>query len=379
MHDTGGHAAPPSRTPLFSRHQALGGKIVPFAGFEMPVQYTGVIEEHRAVRTAAGLFDVSHMGEFEIRGRDAAAFLDHITPSRISALDEMRAAYSGLMTPDGAFVDDILVYRLAADRFLMVVNAANTAKDWEWVVSSKGRYDVTLENQSAATALIACQGPLSLELVAGLAEGFEALGLKYYHATRGKVAGRPTLAARTGYTGEVGYELFLTPEDAGPVWDALMEAGARRGLRAAGLGARDTLRLEAAMPLYGNDIDETTSVLEAGLEWIIDWTKESFVGRAPLLVQKERGPARRRVGFELREKGIARHGAPILLGGASCGAVTSGTWSPTLEKAIGMAYLPSDRCATGTEFEIDVRGRRLPAVVVNLPFYRRPKRGAGAR
>lgn len=378
MHDAG-HVAPPSRTPLFTRHQALGGKLVPFAGFEMPVQYSGVIDEHRAVRTAAGLFDVSHMGEFEFRGRGAGDLLDYITPSRISALDIMRAAYSCLTTPEGGFVDDILVYRLAPERFLMVVNAANVAKDWAWVNASKGRFDVALEDQSSATALIACQGPLSLQIVAGLAEGFDALGLKYYHAAPGRIAGRPTLAARTGYTGEVGFELFLAPGDAGPVWDALLESGASRGLRPAGLGARDTLRLEAAMPLYGNDIDETTSVLEADLEWIVDWSKDSFVGRAPLAAQKERGLARRRVGFELKDKGIARHGAAVLLGGAPSGLVTSGTWSPTLEKAIGMTYLPTDRSAVGTEFEIDVRGRRLPATVVNLPFYRRPKRGAGAR
>ncbi len=369
-------ASAPQRTPLFGRHQAHGAKIVPFAGFEMPLQYTGVIEEHRAVRTAVGLFDVSHMGEFDVRGPGAAAYLDQLTPTRISALPPGKAHYTGLLTPAGTFVDDILVYRLAAEHFIVVVNAANVAKDWAWFVEHRPASGVTLRDMSAEYALIAVQGPKALPLVARLASGFDALAVKYYHLTEGQVAGRPVIAARTGYTGELGYELFTSLDDAGPVWDALLDAGAADGARPAGLAARDTLRLEAAMPLYGNDIDETTTVLEAGLEWVVDFTKDDFHGRAALLAQKEKGVPRLRVGFELREKGIARHGNGVLLDGAPVGEVTSGTWAPHLERAIGMTYLPAARALPGTPFEVDVRGRRLPAEVVPLPFYKRAKKSA---
>lgn len=366
----------PQRTPLYGRHHALGAKIVPFAGFEMPLQYRGVIEEHRAVRTAAGVFDVSHMGEFDVRGPGAAAYLDRLTPTRISALPPGKAHYTGLLTPAGTFVDDILVYRRADEHFLVVVNAANLAKDWAWFEAEKPASGVVLRNASDETALLAVQGPKALDLVARLAEGFDPLAVKYYHLTDGIVAGRKVVAARTGYTGEVGFELFVDNGDAGPLWDALLESGAADGVLPAGLAARDTLRLEAAMPLYGNDIDDTTTVLEAGLEWVVDFTKDDFNGRAALLQQKERGVPRLRVGFELREKGIARHGNPVLLDGNAVGTVTSGTWAPFLERAIGMAYLPTERALPGTPLEIDVRGRRLPAEVVPLPFYKRPKKKA---
>ncbi len=368
---------PLSRTPLFDRHVALGAKMVPFAGFEMPVQYAGVIEEHRAVRSSAGLFDVSHMGEFEVRGKGAAAFLDAIVPTRVSALPPLKAAYTGLLTERGTFVDDILVYRLADEHFLVVVNASNVAKDWAWFERHARGHDVALENASDRTALIAVQGPKSIGIVARLAEGFDAHAVKYYQLARGTVAGRPVIAARTGYTGEVGYELFSAPGDAGAIWDALLEAGAADGARPAGLAARDTLRLEAAMPLYGNDIDDETTLLEAGLEWVVDWTKEDFVGRAALAAQKEAGLGRQRVGFELQAKGIAHHGNPVLVNGAPSGIVCSGTFAPHLEKAIGMAYVPAASAAPGTAIEIDVRGRVLPAVVVPLPFYRRPKQKTG--
>lgn len=360
------------RTPLFDRHVALGAKIVPFAGFEMPVQYSGVLDEHRAVRTAAGIFDVSHMGEFDIRGPDAARFLDALVPTRIASLPEGKAAYTGLLTERGTFVDDILVYRLAAEHFQVVVNASNIAKDWAHVVANRGSFDVALENVSDTTALVAIQGPRSLEIVAGLAAGFDARLVKYYNLARGTVAGRPVIAARTGYTGEVGYELFASNDDIGAIWDALVAAGAVP----AGLGARDTLRLEAAMPLYGNDIDDTTTVLEAGLDWIVDWAKDSFNGREALVTQRERGLSRVRAGFEVRGKGIARHGNVVVVDGVPVGEVCSGTWAPFLEKAIGMAYLPPSRSAAGTRFDIDVRGRTLPAEVVPLPFYKRPKRSA---
>ncbi len=372
----GQNAGPLARTPLFDRHRAAGGRIVPFAGYEMPVQYNGIIEEHTAVRTAAGLFDVSHMGEFEVKGANAAAFLDHITPTRISTLADMKAAYTGLLTERGTFVDDILVYRLAAEHFLVVVNASNTAKDWDWFVGRAKPFGVQLANRTDDYALLALQGPLSIGIVAGLAEGFDATAIKYYHLAHGKVAGRTVIAARTGYTGELGYELFCSPADAPALWDALLEKGRGAGVIPAGLGARDTLRLEAAMPLYGNDIDDTTTVLEAGLEWVVDWDKPQFVGRAALAAEKEQGSSRVRGGFEVKDKGIARHGNGVVIGGRAAGEVTSGTWSPTLGKAIGMAYFPANGAAVGTPFEVDVRGRRLPAEIVPLPFYKRPKKKA---
>lgn len=348
--------------------------MVPFAGYQMPVQYTGVIDEHRAVRQAAGLFDVSHMGEFMITGPGAGALLDHVTPSRISALPVGKAIYSALPTPRGCFVDDILVYRLGEDRFLLVVNAANKDKDWAWLEGQRAGYEVSLEDQTEATALMALQGPRARRILAGLAEGFEGMAVKYYNVVEGKVAGRPVIASRTGYTGELGWEIFLSPEDAPVVWTALLEAGAPEGLRPAGLGARDSLRLEAALPLYGNDIDEETTILEAGLEFTIDWEKEEFIGHLPLREQKAAGVERRRAGFEIRGRGIARPGHTVVDGERVLGQVTSGSWSPSLERAIGMAYLPMAFQEVGAEIAIEVRGRRLPARVTALPFYRRPKK-----
>lgn len=362
-----------AKTPLWDRHRSLGGKLVPFAGFSMPVQYSGLMEEHRAVRLAAGAFDVSHMGEVEIRGPQAAAVADYLTPSRLSALVDGKVVYSCLTTPEGTFVDDILAYRLAADRFLFVINASNRFKDVEWIVENAKRFDAVVEDVSDATALIAFQGPKARGIVAGLSEGFDALGIKYYTASEGLVAGKRVRVSRTGYTGEQGFEIFCSPEDAGPLWDALLDAGRSEGVLPAGLGARDSLRLEAALPLYGNDIDETTSVLEAGLGFVIDWEKPEFVGREALHRQRERGIARRRVGFEVKERGIARHGHEVIIAGRPVGVVGSGTFSPTLEKAIGMTYVPTEFPEVGGDFEIDVRGRRLGAVTVPMPFYKRPK------
>ena len=371
-----GGAAPLRKTPLHERHVALGARMVPFAGFEMPVQYTGVIEEHRAVRTAAGLFDVSHMGEFRLRGRDAVRFADFLVPTSIAKLEPGRVAYSGLLTERGTFVDDVLVYRIAENEVLFVVNAANLEKDRDWFLAHKDGFDVEFVDESDGTALIALQGPRSKEILAGLAEGFDAKAQKYYRWATGKVAGRPAMASRTGYTGEIGFEIFLAPGDAAAVWDALLEAGKGLGILPAGLGARDTLRLEAAMPLYGNDIDDTTTPLEADLEFIVHWDKESFLGKEALVAQREAGVPRRRVGFEVQGRGIARHGHPVWLDGERVSEVTSGTMAPFLGKAIGMTYLPAQRAEPGVEIEIEVRGRRLPAVTVPLPFYRRPKKKA---
>ncbi len=361
------------RTPLFDEHLAAGAKIVPFAGYEMPVQYTSLMDEHRAVREAAGLFDVSHMGQFHFRGPQAAAFLDHLTPSRVSAVPVGRAVYTALTTETGCFVDDILAYHVGEEHFLVVVNAANKKKDFAWIASHRAHFAIEFDDASDRGALIAIQGPKARRIVARIAEGFDGLAVKYYRVVAGKIAGHQAIASRTGYTGEMGYEIFVAAESAPAVWKALLAAGAEDGIQPAGLGARDSLRLEAALPLYGNDIDETTSVLEAGLEFTIDWDKSDFIGMDVLRHERETGSARRRVGFEIAGRGIARQGHRLFDGERDLGPVGSGSWSPTLKKAIGMGYLPLEYNLPGKTLEVEVRGRRLPAVVTPMPFYRRPK------
>jgi aminomethyltransferase len=367
-------ASPLRRTPLYDRHVALKGRIVPFAGWEMPVEYSGISDEHMAVRVRAGLFDVSHMGQLEIAGADAVAAVQRITSNDAAKLKVGQAHYSGLMLPNGAFVDDLLVYRFAPDHFLLVVNASNVAKDFAWVRQQiSGVGDAVAIDSSSRYALIAIQGPASREVLQPLT-GVDLSTLKYYWFAHGEIAGVRGTISRTGYTGEDGYEVFTPPAQAGRVWDALLQAGRGVDLRPAGLGARDTLRLEAAMRLYGNDIDDQTSVLEADLEWIVSWTKGDFIGRAALEAQKQTGVARRLVGFEMLDRAIARHGHPVLVDGAAAGVVTSGTQTPFLKKAIGLAYVPPALKAPGTELEIDIRGRKAKAVVVALPFYKRAKK-----
>lgn len=355
------------RTPLYACHLEAGARMVDFAGWDMPVQYTGVIEEHRAVRTAAGLFDVSHMGEVRVRGSAAEAFLQRLTPNDVSKLAAGRAHYSGLLTERGTYVDDVLVYRLGPEDFMVVVNASNAGRDFEWI-ASRAEGDVEVADESDRYALLALQGPKAMEILAPIASP-EAAGLKYYGFLQGQVAGVPALISRTGYTGEDGVELYLAPEDAPGVWRRLLEAGAVP----AGLGARDTLRLEAAMALYGHEIDETTTPFEAGLGWVVKLEKGDFLGRDALLAQKERGVPRKLVGFEVQGRGIARQGHGVVSDGGTVGAVTSGTWSPTYERALGLAYVPPALSAPGTSLTLDVRGRQIPAVVVEIPFYRRPR------
>lgn len=369
------------RTPLYERHRAAGGKLVPFAGWEMPVQYRGVIEEHRAVRGAAGLFDVSHMGEIRVAGPGAVAFLQHLTPNDVAELGAGRAHYSALLTEAGTYLDDLLVYRLGAEELLLVVNAANAESDFRWVADhareAPGEWGaVEVEDVSERYALLALQGPLAVEILrplAAVAGGGDPDGVGYYRFARGEVAGAPAILSRTGYTGEDGFELYLAPEDAPGVWDRLLEAGRGRGLVPAGLGARDTLRLEAGMALYGHEIDADTTPWEANLGWTVKLDKGDFVGRAALAARKAAGVEHRLVGFEVEGRGIAREGHAVLHGGREVGRVTTGTWSPTFEKALGMAYVPVALAEPGTAVEIEVRGRRLPAKVVKLPFYRRPR------
>jgi aminomethyltransferase len=385
------------RTPLYDCHVELGARMVGFAGWEMPVQYAGVIEEHRAVRGAAGLFDVSHMGEVRVRGAGAARLLQRLTPNDVAALVPGRAHYSGLLTGRGTYVDDLLIYRLGAGDFLVVVNASNAAGDLAWIREHAGppgtsataetarapagaaspetpEIDETPEiaDQGDRFALLALQGPRALAILEPLASPGVA-GLRYYGFLDGEVAGAPALISRTGYTGEDGFELYLEPERAPEVWRRLLAAGAAHGLVPAGLGARDTLRLEAAMALYGHEIDERTTPLEAGLSWVVKLGKGDFIGRDALLAQRDQGVRRTLVGFAVEGRGIARQGHAVLSDGTAVGAVTSGTWSPTLGKAIGMAYVPPALAAPGTPLALDVRGRTLAAVVVELPFYRRKK------
>ena len=363
-------------TPLHARHRALGARMTPFGGWDMPLQYSGIAEEHRAVRTAAGLFDVSHMGEVEIAGDDALAAVQHIASNDARKLEPGRAQYSALTTPAGTVVDDVLVYQLAAGHYLLVINAANIAKDVAWIRKGIGAAgDAVAVNASSRYALIALQGPRAAGILQGLT-AVELDGVAYYTFANGEVANVRATISRTGYTGEDGFELFVPPAQADTVWSTLLAAGGSEGLLPAGLGARDTLRLEAGMRLSGQDMDETTTLIEAGLGWTVGWDKASFVGREALLEQKRTGPARRLVGFEMLDRGIARHDHAVYAGADRVGRVTSGTLTPFLQKAVGMAYVPVELAARDTELSIDVRGRRLRARVVRMPFYRRPREGS---
>jgi len=361
------------RTPLHSAHRARGAKMVPFGGWEMPVEYSGLIAEHMAVREKAGLFDVSHMGELELEGEGALAFLQRVTANHVGKLVPGQAQYSALPNPQGCPVDDVIVYRRAEDRFLVVVNAANVENDFAWLQAQEPA-GCTLRNRSDDFALLALQGPRAEQVLRGLT-GTDLSSLGFYRFAEGEVAGHPAIVARTGYTGEDGFELFVAPDAAEAVWTALLEAGKDAGLVPAGLGARDTLRLEARMLLYGNDMDETTTLVEAGLGWIVsvDDAKGDFNGRAVLAEQKANGAPRRLVGFEVVGRGIARHGYPVSLGDEAIGEVTSGSYAPFLHRNIGLCYLPATRAAVGTDFDVEVRGRRVPARVVPTPFYKRPR------
>ena len=345
--------------------------MVEFAGWEMPVQYAGVIDEHRAVRTAAGLFDVSHMGEIRVSGSGAEAYLQYATPNDVAKLRPGRIHYSALLTDGGTYIDDLLVYRVSETEFLVVVNASNVDADFAHM-QSLPKTDVELENVSDRYALLALQGPRAMEILSGLTDA-PLEELKYYRFAMGEVAGNEALISRTGYTGEDGFELYVAPDAAPVIWDALFEAGTEHGLVPAGLGARDTLRLEASMALYGHEIDDSTTPWEAGLQWTVKLDSGSFHGREALVAQKEAGVPRKLIGFEVMDRGIARQGHPVWMNGQEVGAVTSGTFCPTLEKAVGMAYVPIEMAETGGEIEIEVRKRRLRGRLVDLPFYRRSK------
>jgi aminomethyltransferase len=360
------------KTPLNARHRAHGARMVPFGGWDMPVEYSGITQEHMAVRTNAGLFDVSHMGEIELAGKDALAAVQRISSNDATKLSVGQAQYSALTTPAGTFVDDLIVYRLAGDHYLLVVNAGNIEKAYKWIAGeTRNIGDVAVVNSSSRYALLAVQGPAALDIVQALTS-VDLPSIKYYWFTHGEVAGIRSIISRTGYTGEDGLELFIPPASAERMWNTILETGAATGIVPVGLGARDTLRLEAGMHLSGQDMDETTTVLEADLGWLIGWKKDDFIGRAALAELKERGLMRKLVGFEMTAPGIARHGYTVHAAGGE-GVVTSGTQTPLLKKAIGLAYLPIDATSPGTAFEIDIRGRRTPARVVPRQFYKRSR------
>ena len=356
------------KTPLHGAHLELGGKMVPFAGFEMPVQYaTGITAEHRAVREAAGLFDVSHMGEFDVRGPDAEALIQRVTVNDVSKTVPGQAQYSAMTLEDGGIIDDLIVYRFP-DRFMLVVNASNREKDWNWILGRAEGLDVELKDVSDEVALLALQGPAAREILRPLAEpDVDEVG--YYRFVEGTVAGVPTVISGTGYTGEDGFELYLPADRAREVWDRLLEAGRDDGLIPAGLGARDSLRLEVGYALYGNDLDEEHTPLESGLGWITKLDKGDFVGREALAAQKERGVERRLVGLRLTARGFPRPGYPIVADGREVGTVTSGTLSPTLGEGIAMGFVETAHAAAGSEVAVEIRGHDVPAVVQRPPFY----------
>jgi aminomethyltransferase len=361
------------KTRLHSAHKKEGAKFVEFFGWEMPIEYAGIIQEHLAVRRKAGLFDVSHMGEIVISGNQALDFVQYLTPNNAARLDASKAQYSALTTPQGTFVDDLLVYYMDENTYLLVVNAANTDKDFRWIVDHQKGFDVDVLNQSDGYTQMALQGPKSPEILKPLTE-IELEKMSSFGVERGSVAGVEALVSRTGYTGEDGFEIYTLAQNPGKIWDAILEEGNKYGIQPVGLGARDTLRLEARLMLYGNDIDDSTTVLEAGMRWLIKFKKGDFLGRESLLKQKEEGVGRKIVGFELLEKGIARPHYPVFIENEKISEVRSGSFSPFFQKSIGLAYLPLEYTEIGTEFTIDIRGKRIKAKVVPTPFYKREEK-----
>ncbi len=357
------------RTPFFDIHQKAGGKIVPFGGYEMPVQYAGIMEEHKTVRNAVGVFDVSHMGEFFAAGAQALPFLQKITVNDVSKLTPGKAQYSAMCYEDGGIVDDLLIYMLAENSYMIVVNASNIDKDWEWM-KKHCPSEVTFENKSDGTALLAVQGPKSLLTMQKLTSA-DLSSIPYYHFVQGNLAGIDMIISRTGYTGELGFEIYFDVRHGEKIWNAIFDAGKEFGIAPIGLGARDTLRLEMGYCLYGNDIDQTTNPIEGGLGWITKLAKGEFIAKPVLERTKADGPKRKLVGMMLHEKAVPRHGYPLMASGANVGVVTSGTFSPTLEKGIAMGYVNAAHASIGSKIQIDVRGKFIDATIVALPFLKK--------
>ncbi len=357
------------RTPLYQAHKDAGAKLVPFAGYEMPVQYTGVIDEHTTVRNAVGLFDVSHMGEVDFTGPRALEVANRIITNDLARLDDNQACYTAMVKEDGGIIDDLVCYRFSPERILICVNASNRQKDFEWM-KAQADGDCEVTDRSDEFVQIAVQGPNAAELVQRLAD-VETNSVKTYHFTSGQTAGVDAIIARTGYTGEDGFELYTHADGGATVWNALMERGADLGVKPAGLGARDSLRLEMRYPLYGNDIDETTNPYEACLGWVVKLDKSAFVGKAALEKIKADGITRKLVGFEMIDRGIGRQGYSVVADGEKVGEVTSGTKGPSVNKAVGIAYVPKAMSAVGTEIDIEIRGRAAKAQIVKTPFYKK--------
>lgn len=356
----------PKRTPLYDAHLALGARMIEFAGWSMPVQYTSLLAEHRAVRSGVGLFDLSHMGEFTLHGPAAEENLQRLLTNDVASLPLGRAHYTLLLNEDGGIVDDVILYRLDTGRFMLVVNAANTAKDREWIRGRlKGR--VAMDDRSEETALLAVQGPKAEALLAGLL-GRELSDFPAFVVEPVVLDGCSLLLSRTGYTGEDGFELYLAAADARHIWELLLEAGSGEGIVPVGLGARDTLRLEARFPLYGNDLTEETTPLEAGLAFPVKLEKGAFVGREALIAQRERGISRKLIGFEMVERGVPRSGYSLFAGDRRVGEVTSGSFSPTLEREIGMGYVATEFANPGTELSVEIRGKQKKAQVIQGRF-----------
>jgi aminomethyltransferase len=361
------------RTPLITQHQSAGAKLVDFAGWEMPIQYSGVVDEYQTVRTKVGLFDVSHMGRFWLSGASALTFLQRVTTNDVGKLAVSQAQYSMVCNEHGGIKDDIFVYRIASEDFLLCVNASNRENILSWFRSHQVSGEaVVLEDRSTISSQVAIQGPQSRELLVGLG-GTALTALKLHHTCQTNLSGLPCLIARTGYTGELGYEIYIDADKVGRLWDLLMQKGSAWGLKPAGLGARDLLRLEMGYLLYGNDINEDTTPLEANVEWTVSFHKGDFIGSKALIAQKQAGVARRFMAFELVEKAVPRHGFKILdsVSSQAIGEVTSGNLSPLLQKGIGLGYVSASYVIPGTSLAIDIRGKAIPAVVVKSPFYKR--------
>ncbi len=361
------------KTPLNDEHRKLDGKMVDFGGWDMPVQYkAGVIAEHLATRQGVGLFDVSHMGEIHVDGKDAVKFIDSLTTNDVTKLVDGQAHYSALLYENGTVVDDLLVYRFAADKLFLVVNAGTQDKDWAWIIEHREGFDVDLRHASTEYCQIAIQGPKATEILQTLT-GADLSAIKYYHFTTGEVDDVASIISRTGYTGEDGFEVYADASKAVQLWNKMLSAGEPFGILPCGLAARNTLRLESAMSLYGHEISDEIMPLEANLGWICKLNKENFIGKDALVKLKADGLTRKLVGFEVTDKGIARDGFDVYINDEKVGYVTSGSPAPFLKKNIGLAFVPAEFAILGQEIKIDVRGRMLSAEIVPTPFYKRAK------
>jgi len=361
------------RTPLFDEYAKYGGKTIDFGGWELPVQFTSIKEEHDAVRNRAGLFDVSHMGEILVTGPEALDFLQNLLSNDISKIATGQAQYNAMCYENGGVVDDLLTYKLADNHYLLCVNAANIEKDYDWMMENQHQYDVTIDNQSDSYAQIALQGPLAEELLQSLT-ATDLSAIKYFRFQADvEIAGHKALVSRSGYTGEDGFELYGTPADIKALWDIILEAGKDKGVVPAGLGCRDTLRFEAGLPLYGQELSATISPLEAGIGFAVKLNKDDFIGHEALAEQKEHGLARKIVGIEMIDKGIPRHGYKVFKDGQEIGEVTTGTQLPSSKRNVGNALIDSQFATIGTELEIEIRGKHLKVVTVETPFYKRSK------